>query len=185
MSQTKQDLDRRLKFVTSIIALSIAVVAMALTFYSGLLEINRPPKAESALLSEVKSLREDVAKQANEIRQFSKSVAAIQKLPPPSEVSVQLGKLQGDLSNVGERVGRIEGALLKNPETALSVPLLRQDLESLRDQYVHDRETSAKYMDRIYDQNKWFIGLMFSMALGLIGLAVSNFLQARKAPEEK
>lgn len=37
---------------------------------------------------------------------------------------------------------------------------------------------------RVYDLTKWFVGLMFTMALGLIGLAVTNFLKAGKSDAE-
>jgi hypothetical protein len=49
--------------------------------------------------------------------------------------------------------------------------------------YQRDIESYNKQIDRIYDLNKWFIGLMFTMAIGLIGLAISNFMQAQKKPE--
>ena len=73
----------------------------------------------------------------------------------------------------------IQAALGSDLERSLSVPLLRKDLEQLKTQ-LNERTTAAsKEIDRIYDQNKWFLGLMGTMALGLLGLAVSNFLQSR------
>jgi hypothetical protein len=72
---------------------------------------------------------------------------------------------------------------MNSPEKALSVPLLRQDLENMKISYHSDGVEYTRQIDRVYDQNKWFIGLMFSMALGLIGLAISNFLQIKRRNE--
>lgn len=69
------------------------------------------------------------------------------------------------------------------PPSGLAVPLLRQDLENLKASQQRALEASTNEIDRVYDQNKWFIGLMFTMAIGLISLAISNFVQARRKPE--
>jgi hypothetical protein len=68
-------------------------------------------------------------------------------------------------------------------QEGIALPLLRQDLENLKTSYQRDIDSSKRETDRMYDQNKWFIGLMFSMAIGLIGLAISNFVQARRRPD--
>jgi hypothetical protein len=97
-----------------------------------------------------------------------------------SEVSVQIAALRAELDGAIKRMETLENALLENPTRALSLPLLRKDLHNLEEDHQRDLDASAKAIDRIYDQNKWFIGLMFTMAVGLIGLAVSNFMQVRR-----
>ena len=87
------------------------------------------------------------------------------------------------MKNISKRLDDLDAAIMNNPDKALSVPLLRRDLDTLKIEYQKDIDSSGKQIDRIYDQNKWFIGLMFSMAIGLIGLAISNFIQARKKSE--
>jgi len=91
--------------------------------------------------------------------------------------------VRADLTALDKRIQGIETAILDNPSKAITIPLLRQELETVKVDAQKEADSQTKQIDRIYDQNKWFIGLMFTMAIGLIGLAVSNFIQARKASE--
>lgn len=75
----------------------------------------------------------------------------------------------------------LDDAIGESPDKSLAVPLLRKDLDNLKDSYHRDLDSTQAEINRVYDQNKWFLGLMFTMALGLIGLAISNFLQLRKS----
>ncbi|PYJ49230.1 MAG: hypothetical protein DME85_00445 [Verrucomicrobia bacterium] len=110
----------------------------------------------------------------------SSRVNAITKLPPESQTAVQIAAMKADFVALDKRLKAIEEAVVDSPGKALSVPLLRQELETFKVDTQKGIDSQTKQIDRIYDQNKWFIGLMFTMAIGLIGLAVSNFLQARK-----
>jgi hypothetical protein len=58
--------------------------------------------------------------------------------------------------------------------------MLRKDLDNERENSKISIADANRQIERIYDQNKWFLGLMFMMAIGLIGLAVSNFIQVRQ-----
>lgn len=89
--------------------------------------------------------------------------------------------LQQLLERLNGRIEKLEVAIENDVDKALSVPLLRKDFETIRASLIRQEENSAKQIDRIYDQNKWFIGLMVTIALGLVGLAVSNFMQINKA----
>jgi hypothetical protein len=65
-----------------------------------------------------------------------------------------------------KRIDDLDAAILDSPTKALSIPLLRQELQGVKTNYQRDIESYNKQIDRIYDQNKSFIGLMFSMAIG-------------------
>jgi len=53
-------------------------------------------------------------------------------------------------------------------------------MENLRLSYKSDLIATKEEISRVYDLNKWFIGLMFTMTVGLLGLAISNFLRDKK-----
>ena len=125
------------------------------------------------LQSELKETQESLAKISNAFNALSTPDTKTDALKQVAAIKENVGKLTG-------RIDAIDAAIVENPTKALSVPLLRQDLENLKGDYLTDRENATKEIDRIYDQNKWFIGLMFTMALGIIGLAVSNFIQLKK-----
>ena len=91
----------------------------------------------------------------------------------------------GDWKSVAERdlcalplPWRNAPPLVKGRERAL----LRQELEGVKINYQRDIESYNRQIDRIYDRNKWFIGLMFSMALDYRARH-KNFIQARKKPD--
>jgi len=78
----------------------------------------------------------------------------------------------------------IELAILDNPAKALELTLLTKDMENLQRNYEADLKSTREEIDRVFDQNKWFLGLMSTMAIGLISLAVGNFLAKPKEEKE-
>lgn len=87
------------------------------------------------------------------------------------------------LGEIDTRLKAFESAIAASPERALSIPLLRRDIDELRTTYKQNQDQFAQQLDRIYGQNQWFIGLMFTVALGLIGVAVPTLIQSRKRAE--
>ena len=58
----------------------------------------------------------------------------------------------------------------------MAIPILRKDLDNAEKSIRAELRQTNSEIDRIYDQNKWFIGLMLTMALSVIGMAVSSFV---------
>ena len=81
----------------------------------------------------------------------------------------RIDKLELDL-------GELRRLLFDDPEAALTVPLLRKDVESVR----QDNENLRKELARISELSKWFIGIMLTMSFGLLALAVSILLKGGK-----
>jgi len=97
---------------------------------------------------------------------------------------VEIAALREKIAEFSKREDAIEAAILENPSKALAVPMLRQEFDTLRANNLKDIDSLNRQIDRVYDQNKWFIGLMFTMAIGIIGLAISNFIKAKEKKEE-
>lgn len=126
-----------------------------------------------ARVAEIEERDEELAAGLEKLSAFNQIIRGAPQMLHEAELSAQITLLQ-------ENVDSIRAALGSDLERSLSVPLLRKDLVQLEAQ-VRERTTAAsREIDRIYDQNKWFLGLMGTMAVGLLGLAVSNFLQARR-----
>jgi hypothetical protein len=83
------------------------------------------------------------------------------------------------LRGVDDRLGKLEKAILDDPEKALSIPILRNDIAATKTAYGSEMNALRGEIARIYDLNKWFVGLMFSMALGIIGLAITNVFKTK------
>lgn len=163
--------------ITSSIAVGAAVLTLVVAIIAFFIE---PPEREIDTFKYYSMLREDFESQQAEIKAIKNRIRDLTKIDPSINSGNQLVAIQSELKTVLTRIETLEKGLLANPEKALSLPLLRKDLENLEKIYKQDIEAMASNVDRVYDQNKWFIGLMFTMAIGLIGLAASNFVQARK-----
>lgn len=126
----------------------------------------------------IDSITANLKEMEKELQGSRELVDRLKSSPPAvvqiARVSVQLDSLQAHVKTLDDAIGL-------SPDKALAVPLLRKDLDNLKDSYRRDFDSTQGEINRVYDQNKWFLGLMFTMALGLIGLAVSNFLQIRKS----
>lgn len=92
-----------------------------------------------------------------------------------------MAKLSSQLEAVRKSQDALNEAILENPSKALSVPMIRRDLDTLDKNYREGIQRVREEVERMYDLNKWFIGLMFTMALGVLGLAIGNFIQAKKS----
>jgi hypothetical protein len=159
---------------TTMIAASAAWVGLGGKQFSGI---------EVQFLRDIDTLQKKLVQQQIEVGQVYAQLQSITTTSNRTPTEVQMAAIRGEIANVGKRISGLEGAIRDSPTKALAVPLLRQDFENLKTVNQKDLESVTKQIDRVYDQNKWFIGLMFSMALGLIGLAISNFMQARKKTE--
>ncbi len=57
------------------------------------------------------------------------------------------------------------------------------DFDNLKVSYQSEMLELRQEVSRVYDLNKWFIGLMFTMAIGIIGYDVTNFMKTGKSEE--
>lgn len=89
-------------------------------------------------------------------------------------LSQRLEVLEGDM----EIIEIIEVSLGESVERALSVPMMRSDIDTVRRDLISYSSQIEAEIDRIYDLVKWFIGLMVTIAVGILGLAVGNFLKS-------
>lgn len=133
--------------------------------------------------SDIESLEARLSILEERTTQIGEQITALGQVDPSTDFGNQLAMVQGDIKEVTGRLEILERGILESPEKALSLPLLRKDLESLTDKHRSDYQNAIKSVDRVYDQNKWFLALMATMALGLIGLAVNNFIQSGKKDE--
>lgn len=136
--------------------------------------------------AQVATLQDEVAALRQELDVLTQMTASI---PNPDVVT-----LRTDLDSLDERFSAIEGAILDNPARVLQFTLLSRDMDDLKETYESDLESTRQEIGRMYDLNKWFVGLMFTMAIGLLGLAVGNFIKKperaevsreQQKPEEK
>lgn len=100
-----------------------------------------------------------------------------------SGVIEKVASLENQGNLLHNRLNRLEQVILDNPEKAVALPLIRRDVESLKQQTSRDFESVRAENARVYDLMKWLVGLMGLVSLSLIGTAVGNVFK-RDAPRE-
>jgi len=87
--------------------------------------------------------------------------------------------------NLDVRLKALEDALRLDAAKSLAVPLLRKDVDTLQDALRANTVAIQTEMGRLYGLVEWFLGLMFTIALGFFGLAITNYFRSdRKLPKE-
>jgi cell fate (sporulation/competence/biofilm development) regulator YmcA (YheA/YmcA/DUF963 family) len=166
--------------LVAIMAGVLGVAATATNFFSHAPRIYTFNLAEATINAskQISVLKDSVAElQKSQVE----NQALLNKLSGARPATVQIGKLSSQVDSLQNQIKLLEDAVGQSPEKALAVPLLKKDMDNLKNSYRRDLDSTQSEINRVYDQNKWFIGLMFTMAIGLLGLAVSNFLQLRKS----
>ncbi len=96
-----------------------------------------------------------------------------------------LDELKVGQDQLSTRMGTLENVLANTPEKALALPMLRQQVDSLQDRTHSDLEGVRGEIGRLFTLTQWFIALMFTIALGVFGLALSNIRRGDRTASEK
>jgi hypothetical protein len=107
-----------------------------------------------------------------------KQLATLTTVHTDAAIGAQMVSVQKSVEDVSLRMNKLEQVIIQDPAKALEMPLLRNQLETVKSGYQSDMLAVRQEIAQVYDLTKWFLGLMFTMALGIIGLAVTNFVKA-------
>ena len=94
--------------------------------------------------------------------------------------NVAFAQLINQMEVLKNSVTNLEKVILDNPEKAISLLLIKQQLDNQQDQSKKDYQQTREEIARVYDMNKWIIGLVITMFLSIISLSVSNLLSKNK-----
>jgi hypothetical protein len=88
-----------------------------------------------------------------------------------------VGEISKSVTAQGASIESLNRAFLSDPERALSIPLLRKDVDLIRAGNQHDIDALRDDIKANLDLNKWLIGLI---AAGVVGTILNNMLQGRR-----
>ncbi|MDX6496972.1 MAG: hypothetical protein QOG23_232 [Blastocatellia bacterium] len=116
-----------------------------------------------------------------EIAEMRAQIEAQPKTPDKSGLAIQLKRIETAVTDLQARHAKLEQVIIDNPAKAVEVPLLRKDLDNLKDAQQQNAASLKQSVDQVYDVNKWLLGVM---AVSIVTLAVSNLLRGKeKKPE--
>lgn len=188
----REDMERtynkklKAKFISSILstATAAASVAVAAGLVVSFFFTDKEQLSKTELTEKVIAIEERVAKQEqlfselkNELAVTNNSLKSLSSLPKDTKWGVEARKLENEVANLKEELDSLESALTTDPTKALAVPILRKDLDNAEKSIRSELSQTKSNIDRIYDQNKWFIGLMFTIALSVLGIAIGSFFK--------
>lgn len=162
------------------LSITVATLGIVVSIFAALLgDIStRKPNAiiEEIVNQKIAELQSRVMVQE---QQTTKTIADLKAAMTKTD-GVSQAVLGEAVKRLEKRMTVLEEGVSSNPEKALSIPLLRKDVTILERSVANDVSALRREVDRVYDQGKWFIGLMVTMLLTIIGLAVSTLVSTRK-----
>lgn len=149
----------------------------------GILSIFAPFGKDNAVLPSL-AYQEEVLKIHKELQGMSENVNnlkaqldTLSQIPDESKFAIQLRDINTVLTDLKSRQSKLEEVIMSNPAKAIEVPLLRKDLDSLKDAQQQNLLALRQGVDQVYDLNKWLLG---AMAVSIVTLAISNLMKGRE-----
>ena len=121
---------------------------------SGVLEIL---KEVMTLTATTEQLKDQVDKVSNRL----------DRLPPSAKIEIE------GVQELRTELNKLKEMLLVDPEKALTLPLVKKDIETMQSEIDHLR----KQIDFVSSYGKWAIGAMITLGLGAIGMAITFVLK--------
>lgn len=198
----KKTLFERASTISSAIALTaafgavISVLSNSVTSLKDTAELS--DNATEVLYSRIKVQLAEAQRQKTELQKIRQQLQLAKKSQQRADSIAFNGKTNGNtyllgkvnslqqqvdylqnnkrIDSIDTRLESLEQALGDSPSKSLAIPLIKRDIDGLKEAEVRDIEAIKAQIAAIYDQNKWFIGLMLTLSLSMISLVVINVI---------
>jgi len=112
----------------------------------------------------------------DKIKTIDQHINSLSSIPKEAALSIEVQNLKTSTEALGARAEKIESVILQSPSKALELPLLKRDIDTIKESQQSGLAALKDSVDRIYDLNKWLLG---AMAVSIVTLAVGNFVKSR------
>lgn len=173
---------RRARFSTILVSVSLVAIIMAAGVLGYIItKTEREVTVTKFLLSDLIELREEMDSKLLSVQKLVSRIQAnidtITSLPQEAKEYLDLEKIRAEIQEQKQTLDTLNSIIIENPEKALSIPLLRKDIEMLRKDMEEINLSVIKQIDRVYDFSKWFIWVIIAIIIGIGGIAVSTLLK--------
>ena len=156
--------------IGALVAGAVVVVFFSISISSDTVAPTRTVESQTATGEQIAGLRAEIQTLREQLDSISKEAAS-----PNSNLDV--AALKAELKSLDRRLTALEQVVLDNPSKAVELTILQHDIENLKATYKADQENLHAEIARVYDQNKWFLGLIATMSLAVVSLVIGNFLR--------
>jgi hypothetical protein len=157
------------------LTLAILGSVMASTFFFDNIKFS-----ENDNLTTSENLKSQIEKLKTELNESKKLNIKLSKIQEDQSLTknenIQFIKLQKDVETLNQ-------AILNNPEKAISIPILKIEMENQKEQNEKEIKSIKDDITRVYDMSKWIIGLVFTMLVSIIVLNISNLFAKNNKKE--
>jgi hypothetical protein len=180
LDDSKVEKARKFSSIVAAVA-SLSAIAATLSFSTNLLFDRKDEKpnsdslANTSLIINYPKILKRVDDSKKEIESIKSEIKSLSSKPTNANWSIESNQINHRISLIESKLAALEAALTVDPAKSLAIPLLRKDLDNTQNAFKIELAQSKAEVDRIYDQNKWFIGMMVTVAVAVLGMAINNF----------
>lgn len=136
------------------------------------------PRRDNTVQYEITQLNEQLKTLQLRVTQMGEVSEKMKKNVASSGQAGQQARLAAALENVEKRLGSLETVILESPERAISIPLIRKDLDESGKRLEEFKTSSRAELDRIYEQQRWILGGIGTVLLAVAGGAITILLRS-------
>jgi len=169
----RKEISKVLNYASILIA-TLGATFMSTSYIDGLFNNS---KIEVLNNKETEILEEQIS---NLQFQLNKSRHVIDSIVKIRETNNNINDNDFKIRELNIQMQTLNKYILDNPEKVISVPLLKMEIEHLKEQNEKDIKSIKDDISRVYDINKWIIGLVFTMLVSIVVLNISNLFSKNK-----
>ncbi|MCJ7459029.1 MAG: hypothetical protein MUP17_08565 [candidate division Zixibacteria bacterium] len=158
------DVLKSLPEIIGLIAGFLGVVVSVIAYYYSTRRMLERRKVK------IERTRTEIELLKSNVESLFRSIETVEMLP---KGNLEVGSLAARLDQLESEMKGFKKLLFDDPEASVTIPLIKKDIDSLKE----DNKRLREEMVRMNDFTKWFIGIMITMSIGLFGLAISILLK--------
>lgn len=116
-----------------------------------------------------------------EVQALQRDQDNLTQLPKDDRIAIRLAQITTRMDAISARQTKLEEAIQRSPDEALTMPLMKRDIENIKEGNQQSITMIKASVDQIYDLTKWLLG---ALTLGVLSLVLTTFFPKRGANGE-
>jgi chromosome segregation ATPase len=128
--------------------------------------------------NQLEVLKKQMSDLEHGITNLDNKVEGLLKPSDQSQISAQLTSMEGSIHDLQARFTKIEGLILQDPSKALEIPLMRKDLEAIKESNQLSIAGLRQDLERAY---ALLVGTLVALGIAVFAPLLSNIFQRKAA----
>ena len=164
--------------LVQVIAVLIAIIGISLSILD-LLQNGSKIKPKQVVLQDdqLKSLFSEISILKQELELVKNQIKTLSKVSDETKLSIQLKGMDGTIRNLQDKFSGIENIILRDPQKSLEIPILRGDLNELKETFQSSISSLKDDIERAYTI---LIGTIVALLVAIIAPNISGLFKREK-----